>query len=238
MNNRLKRTVATTSVICICGLTGIICLSNRDEEISIVKEDESAVSAEPYDASSTEDSINAESSKNEAGDSSDLPENQNEQSDNRPTGKIVVYVCGEVRNPSVVELPEGSRVYEAIAEAGGMTPEADDDYVNLAGELTDGVKLYIPSEDEVQSLSDKDSVMTFDTSILEESSESSKNTEVNINTASKEELMTLPGVGESKAEAIIKYREQNGAFDIIDDIMCISGIKEGLFNKIKDRIRV
>lgn len=152
---------------------------------------------------------------------------------------FVVFVTGEVNNPGVYELGEGSRVIDAIVAAGGYTNQADENYVNLASRIQDEEMLYIPSINEVEEMKNGESTdleLKFkgNTSNKDEKSESSEL--ININKASKEELMTLPGIGESKAEKIISYREQNGGFNSTEDIMQISGIKDGMYNKIKDRI--
>ena len=133
---------------------------------------------------------------------------------------IFVYVCGAVNCEGVYELPRGSRVYQAIEVAGGFREDADKSNVNQAEVLEDEERIYVPIiGEEVSSVSEEDG-------------------KVNINKASKEELMTLPGVGESRAESIIQYREDVGAFQNIEDSMKVSGIKEGLFEKIKDLITV
>ena len=131
---------------------------------------------------------------------------------------IYVYVCGAVQFEGVYELPIGSRVYEAIEVAGGFRDDADKSNVNQAEVLEDEERVYVPCiGEEVQEDATKDG-------------------KVNINKASKEELMTLPGVGESRADSIIQYREEYGEFRSVEDIMQVSGIKEGLFEKIKDLI--
>ena len=136
------------------------------------------------------------------------------------TAYIFVYVCGAVNREGVYELPRGSRVYQAIEAAGGFREDAEARNVNQAEVVEDEERIYVPViGEEVQMDSEKDG-------------------KVNINNASKEELMTLPGVGESRAESIIKYREEVGMFQTIEDIMQVSGIKEGLFNKIKELITI
>lgn len=150
--------------------------------------------------------------------------------------EIAVHVCGCVNNPGVYTLCAGARINDAVAAAGGFTPEADVNYLNLAGFLQDGVKVYVPSVDETKDLAGEgaDVVSSGMIGIGADVDDGL----VNINTATRDELMTLPGVGESKANAIIKYREENGGFETISQIMNISGIKDGLFNKIKDKIKV
>lgn len=156
--------------------------------------------------------------------------------------EIAVHVCGCVNNPGVYTLCAGARINDAVAAAGGFTPEADANYLNLAGFLQDGVKVYVPSVDETKDL-ERDGSISFDAAGGGAVSSGMTGADVddglvNINTATRDELMTLPGVGESKANAIIKYREENGGFETISQIMNISGIKDGLFNKIKDKIKV
>lgn len=133
---------------------------------------------------------------------------------------ICVYVCGAVKNQGVYDLSAGSRVYEAVEAAGGFEENADREAVNQAEVLEDGMQLTIPTKQEGKE------------------AEEAKDDKVNLNTATKEELMSLSGVGEAKADSIINYREQQGKFKRIEDIMLISGIKEGLFRKIKDFIKV
>lgn len=133
---------------------------------------------------------------------------------------IFVYVCGAVVNEGVYELPCGSRIYEAVAMAGGFTEIAATTEVDQATILQDEATLYIPNYSEVVE------------------SQAVDDGKVNLNTASKEELKSLPGVGESKAGSIISYRESNGGFQSIEDIMQIPGIKEGLFEQIKDFIKI
>ena len=142
--------------------------------------------------------------------------------------EICVHVCGCVRTPGVYYLPKGARVHDAIEEAGGMTEAADSQYVNLAKEAEDGVQIYIPSLEE-----------TAEGSLprTEEATETADGL-VNINTASVDELKTLPGIGTVKAEAIIAYRESNGTFGSIEEIMNVAGIKENAYEKIKEHIRV
>lgn len=135
---------------------------------------------------------------------------------------IFVYVCGQVQCPGVYELPDGARITDAIEAAGGMTEAAAREYLNQAAILTDGQKIYVPTVDEASQ--------------KEQSSKADG--KVNINTADAGELMSLSGVGEAKAEAIIRYREEKGGFRSVEEIMNIEGIKEGVFQKIKDKISV
>lgn len=137
---------------------------------------------------------------------------------------IFVHVCGEVVHPGVYELKAGSRVYEAVKAAGGMSVNAAQNFLNQAEILEDGQQIYVPSEEEISD-TDSENGRTDDC-------------KVNLNQASKEQLMTLPGVGEAKADAIIRYRSEKGNFRSIEEIMEIEGIKEGVFKKIEDWITV
>lgn len=137
---------------------------------------------------------------------------------------IRVYVCGAVANPGVVEIPQGSRVEDALEAAGGFGAEAGREAVNLADWVSDGQKLYFPKEgeavEEPQAQADSASGL------------------VNINTADVAALCTLPGIGESRARDIISYREANGGLGACEDIMKVSGIKTAAYEKIKDKITV
>ena len=145
----------------------------------------------------------------------------------RPAG-LTVYVCGAVEAPGVYHLPEGARVYEAIALAGGLRENADPEAQNQAEILTDGQMLKIWTKQEVrQALENAGQNQATGASGL-----------ININTASKDALMTLPGIGEAKADAIVAWRQEHGAFSEKEEIMQISGIKESVFQKIGDKICV
>ena len=140
---------------------------------------------------------------------------------------ICVYVCGEVVSPGVYELPYGSRIYEALALAGGLTEEADGAAINQAESLSDGVKIYVPALGE--ELTDTN---------RQASAQTEQDDRININTADTAKLQEIKGIGASRAEDIINYRESNGRFNTIEDIMKVPGIKQGMFLKIRDQIRV
>ena len=147
-------------------------------------------------------------------------------------GNIFIYVCGAVREPGVYVLPEGSRVYEAIRMAGGMTPEANEAFVNQARVLVDGEQITVFTKEETEGLDPE--TFEYDVPAADPVSQG----KININKATAEELKSLSGIGEAKALAIIEYRETNGAFRETADIMKVSGIGEALYNKIKDDIDV
>ena len=143
-------------------------------------------------------------------------------------GVIYVFVCGQVASPGVYELPEGSRICQAIDAAGGMLDTASTDWVNQAETAEDGQKIYVPSTEEAETMPEGQTQET--------SSAEGTGGKVHLNAASREELMTLTGIGEKKADAIIRYRESNGGFQSVDELMQVEGIKEGTYNKIKDSI--
>ena len=142
--------------------------------------------------------------------------------------KIYVSVQGEVINPGVYIIPENTRVYEAINAAGGLTDAADIYSLNVVDIIYDGQQIYIPAG--TGNTSELTATAT-------QTSESSSQL-ININTASKTLLETLPGIGSAKAQAIIDYRETNGSFTAIEDVMNVTGIKEGVYEKIKEYITV
>lgn len=143
--------------------------------------------------------------------------------------KVFIQVSGAVKKPGVYELSEDARVFEAIEAAGGLLDEADDSNLNQAALVEDGQKIYVYTEEEME---------LEKVEALAEVSGSSESGLLNINTATKEDLMNLSGIGESKAEAIISYREEKGGFSTIEELKNISGIKDGVYSKIADKICV
>lgn len=156
--------------------------------------------------------------------------------------KCYVHVCGAVAAPNVYELDYGSRIVDAVLLAGGFTDEADADYINLAQKVSDGMRIYIPVVGEVINTPVSSEMVTDSNDYTSGGVASSTGNAgaklVNINTADEGELMTLPGIGQSKASKIIAYREKNGAFGKISDIMNVDGIKNGMYDKIKELITV
>ena len=155
------------------------------------------------------------------------------------TAALVVHVCGAVKTPGVYSLPEGNRVMDAVDAAGGFSEEAASSAVNLAEKLADGSRLYIPSLEEVAAGKYPGTAQSaVSENGAKEAGESEDKQIININTAGVSELITLPGIGESRAKDIIAYREKNGSFRKTESLMEVPGIKEGTFQKIRDRIRV
>ncbi|EHL20268.1 hypothetical protein HMPREF9628_00113 [Peptoanaerobacter stomatis] len=141
--------------------------------------------------------------------------------------KVVVYISGEVVNPQVIEMKDGDRLIDAVEKCGGMTEKADKNAVNLALLLKDEDHYVIPKIGENLQLNTSSNNKSLQNNNL-----------VNINTADKTILISLPSIGEKTAEKIIQYRETNGNFKSIDDIKNINGIGEKKFEQIKDLITV
>lgn len=154
---------------------------------------------------------------------------------------IRVDVKGMVKKAGVYELAKDSIVNDAIKKAGGLTSKADTTNVNLSKSLTNEMVIYIPKKEEVTKSTVNDALVDKSNSVgfvdNESSNETTNNTtKVNINTATLKELITLSGIGESKAQAILEYRTKNGNFKTLEDLKKVSGIGEAAYEKIKDNI--
>ena len=186
----------------------------------------------------------AESDGSDAGNGTEI----NSTGETQPE-MIYVDVCGAVANPGVFQLAAGSRVFQAIEAAGGYLPKAVQNCVNRAGVLTDGQQLYILTQEEMEQQGlDPAEMAGASDGQMNGSAGTGQNTgiaaqaqqdnRININTADVTQLTTLTGIGATRAQAIIAYRQENGPFAAIEDIMNVQGIKEGTFAKIKDEIVV
>ena len=154
---------------------------------------------------------------------------------------IRVDVKGMVKKAGVYELAKDSIVNDAIKKAGGLTSKADTTNVNLSKSLTNEMVIYIPKKEEVTKSTVNDALVDKSNSVGFVDNESSNETtntttKVNINTATLKELITLSGIGESKAQAILEYRTKNGNFKTLEDLKKVSGIGEAAYEKIKDNI--
>ena len=151
-----------------------------------------------------------------------------EKSEVSTTQETVIFVDikGAVKNPGVYQMKVGDRVKDALEAAGGLTEEADSQKVNLAKRLEDQMVIVVPKVGE-----EAEEIPTGETR-----KEATKEGKVNINTATVEELKTLKGVGEKKAEAIIEYRKKNGSFQTKEDLMKVRGIGKKLFESFQERI--
>ncbi len=159
------------------------------------------------------------------------PKDQQEDGIEEETSKIMVHIIGQIKKPGVLILDEGSRLIEAIEKLGGPLEDADLDAVNLAQKLNDEQKIYIPKKGEIQI----DGGVFPNGNMIGNGQQDSR---ININSCSKEELKTLPGIGDVISENIIEYREKNGGFKSIEEIKEVNRIGDKIFNDIKDRIKI
>ena len=172
--------------------------------------------------------------------------NNETQEESKEEEKIVVHITGAVNKEGIVELQEGARIADAIEKAGGTKENADIKNINLATILEDGMKVHIPTIEETRANNENiessenfaNSQVTTTTQIPTTSSNTKKQGKININTATEEELDTLPGIGPSTAAKIIDYRKENGKFKSIEEIKEVSGIGDAKYEKIKDLIGI
>lgn len=158
------------------------------------------------------------------------------------SGKIIIYITGEIQKEGVYELEENSRVLDAIEIAGGLKENANIEDINLAQILEDESKIYIPNKNDENIKKDNqnniDNISKNTTETIKKDRTIIKSEKININTASQTELETLPGIGPSTALKIVNYRKEKGKFKNIEDIKNVSGIGESKFSKIKDLIKI
>lgn len=213
-------------------------LLQKEEASTVILEEEAALS---QDLLSGKESEQAESV---------LPIS-NSQEEQKIESEIAVHICGAVKQPGVYYFKEKQRLHEGIQKAGGFLEEADQDYLNQAMMLEDGMKIIVPTREETsEAANGTDFVQTegdseaFEKGLIEKKDLSGVNTsestggKVDLNTADEALLCTLPGIGESRARSIIAYREEHGPFQKPEDIMKISGIKEAAYEKLKDYVTV
>ena len=148
--------------------------------------------------------------------------------------EIIVHITGEVKKEGVIHLNKGDRIIDAIKKAGGETKQADLSQVNLAYELQDGQKIYIPNKNEKIS----EYIVGGNGNTNINSINSKEETKVNINTANQSELDSLPGIGPATAQKIIEYRNQNGNFKKIEDLQNVKGIGQAKYEEIRNNIEV
>lgn len=153
--------------------------------------------------------------------------------------KIIVHITGAVVNNGIVEVKESARINDVIEAAGGVREDADLSNVNLAYAVKDGQKIYIPSKNDKEEIEDLKIISDeAGTDIINKDDEAQTSKAININTATKEELQSLSGIGEATASKIILYRQENGKFRTIEDIKNVPGIGDAKFETIKDKITV
>lgn len=157
-----------------------------------------------------------------------IAEEPSEKVEKGESNELVVDVKGAVKNPGIYRLPSEARMMDAITEAGGASKEADLDRVNLAAPLSDGMAIYIPKKGEEN----------LPIPGVEAGGEGSQGGKININTAGIDELQQLNGIGPSKAEAILRYREENGPFSTVEELTNVPGIGEKTLENLREQVTV
>lgn len=220
--------IKTAAAVCFFLLAGVFyCAAQGSRGVS---EDFAAAETDFSEVSETSGAMETEASveKGEGTDASTAPPEPKQ---------IRVHVCGAVKQAGVYLLYEHSIIEDAVKAAGGVQEGGAADYLNLAASIHEGDKIYVPFlkdlENPYGSPVESDSSVE---SIIDE--QGSSDGLINLNTADRNQLMTLTGIGETRADAILAYRSEHGKFQKIEDIMKVSGIKEGAFSKIKDQIKV
>ena len=236
---KYKRSLVTVTGLILSLL--FLCLfascKSRDDGLVAVYEDEtvaSDLSGNVTDGETEREGESATESESETETVTLQVDDGSIDTDSAVIKDIKVYVCGAVQRPDVYEISADSRIVDAVSAAGGFAIDAYPEAMNLAETVSDGSRIYVPTKEEVDALA----VVYSDTGSGSGDTTSDSTGRVNINTATLEELTTLPGIGDTRARAIIDYREQNGDFGNIEDIMQVTGIKEKSFSKIKDSICV
>lgn len=226
INSKQKKILIITITIITIGVAYYTYMSFEKKDFTVESSDLEINKANEENNSKVENGVRDESEEN----------------------KIIVHISGEVKNQGIVELEEDSRVNDAIEKAGGVTENAYMKDINLAYKLEDGMKIYIPSKEEVENNKNVGDVLSGNryynsaeningsSNVNSEDNESKK--KVNINTANKDELDTLPGIGEATAEKIIEYRNKNGKFASKEEIKEVSGIGDSKYEQIKDLIEI
>lgn len=151
--------------------------------------------------------------------------------------KRFVYICGAVNVPGVYEVEQNARLYEVVDAAGGLREDAAEESVNQARQIEDGEMIRILTQEEAAQAGDEEAGEGAENDVKAETANDSDG-RIDLNLATVAELMTLPGIGQAKADSIVRYREKNGAFSSIEEIKQVEGIKEGVYNRIKDNIKV
>ncbi len=216
LNRKKAGILVLILVILIVSLCLASCSKGKEDLVDLTAEESTAeISAESTQTTETADPVKTPAEEEDS--------------------SICIYICGAVNNPGVYELSGGARVFEAVEAAGGLTADAAEGAVNQAALLNDGDMITIPTAEEMESAATQGGITPAGSAAAVSDSSSGK---ININTAGSEELQKIPGVGPSKAQSIIDYREEHGAFTSPEDLMKITGIKEKTYEKMKDSICV
>lgn len=217
---KIMRKRMTIGIVLFLIMLGIAAGCNREEGYSETLQPTEFDIAGVSDESAGSEDITEASSQDDSRIISEKQEN------------CVIFICGAVMMPGVYELPDGSRICDAIEASGGFTEAAAVNYLNQAQLLSDGIQIYVPTTEEVT----EDLIPAEAGSVSESVIFGNSDGKININTAEKEELMQLSGIGEKKADSILAYRQEHGNFTSVDELMNVPGIKEGVFTKIREQI--
>lgn len=256
-----RKRIKAAVVLVLFLVAGVLYSTDRNQDFFVMGTTESQEQlASGDEAESGKASVQKNSSSEE--DDSGNGESQSDESESAfmsettDEGALRIHVCGAVKKAGVYRLPEHSIVADALAAADGVCSGGAEDCLNLATELSDGDKIYVPYVKELEALAGDTAGGTTvigmnGSTLLQDGQNGSgsgtaggkdsggaNSSLVNINTADEALLTTLNGIGAARAQAIISWRNEHGAFSKIEDIMQVSGIKEGAYAKIKDQICV
>lgn len=225
IKTRILGCLFATAFLCIG------CAGQRETSLDMLQEETGGAKEESLVIQETQDeaSTQQDTGQKPAQEASAIPSQADAQ-------QIYVQVNGAVKMPGVYQMEAGGRIFQAIELAGGMTQEAAPQSLNQAAVAADGQVITVYTYQEWEEM--QNSAGTLPKDALTQTAADMQDDRVNINTADLDTLCGIPGIGQTRARDIISYREQNGAFERIEDIQKVSGIKEGLFNRIKDKIKV
>lgn len=242
--NKLKKTAYMFFIWAIFGLCGCAAKGNTQMYLEAKAQD---AQEESVDSENSAGSISDKDKNTDTEMESNTDLDANADPGSEPES-CFVYVCGAVKHPGVFELPEGSRVYEAVALAGGLRKNAYTKGFNQAKQIEDGEMIEVLTvEEQKEAEREQDGGAAQGTAGGKGADKGGAGAEgfgkdadgrIDLNTATAQELMTLSGIGEAKAANIIAYRESSGGFQSIEEIKNVSGIGEGVYARIQDKIIV
>lgn len=238
----MKKKLIITGFTCIFMLITGVCYScTYGSKVSpvIVSSDLITKGAEDAASSSTNSSASITPIAKDSNSINLISEASHDNQTEQTKEYVYVHICGAVVNPGVYRAEAGARLYEFLELAGGLTANAAGDYINQAQLVTDGERIYIPNQEEIEALTLEEIMAGKPDKESANNNSDLSDTEsifININTASAEELMKLSGIGQARANSIVAYREKNGKFKSIEELMNVPGIKEGLFHQISHMI--
>ncbi len=248
MKRKLNRTII------LLFLAGLAVFSGCSDSVSVLKTEEAAADSQSRKTESEADAqnqgIEEAAEQNQKTDVTEEPQRKAAEGteeklpEKEAAGEqtIFVDVCGAVNRPGVYQLPAGSRIFQAVELAGGFREDAALELVNQAEALNDGQQIRIFTQEEARQQAETGAALDNSQMTNQETDISGENNSsaelVNLNRADKSALMTLTGIGETRADAILAYRETHGGFSSVEELMQVEGIKEKTYEKLKDKITV